>query len=95
MVHMPVPRERDERVDVEKGLQSSSSARRTISGVIGGASEGDMMIGKRPVVSMRAGVNPRRASSEMTAPRDLRPSAASSRAAVMTSSSISSVVRIA
>ena len=73
--------------------QSSSNALRTISGVIGGASAGDMITGKRPLVSTRAGVRPRRARSEMTAPIGRRSWAASSRAASITSSAMSRVVR--
>ena len=73
--------------------QSSSSARRTISGVIGGVSGGTWITGRPPAASTRAGISPRRASSEITAPSDRRSLAASSRAAATTSSSISSVVR--
>jgi hypothetical protein len=70
VVHMRVPGERDESVHVEKRTthHSSSSARRTISGVIGGVPAGTRMTGRTPSASIRAGVNPRRASSEIIQP---------------------------
>jgi hypothetical protein len=48
VMDMRVPRERDERVDVEQrdAAQSSSSARRIISGVIGAAPAGERMTGR-------------------------------------------------
>ena len=73
--------------------QSSSSARRTISGVIGGVPAGTRMTGSPSRVSTRAGVSPRRANSDITEPSERRSWVASSRAANRTSSSMSSVVR--
>lgn len=73
--------------------QSSSRARLTISGVMAGVPAGTRITGSPSTASTRAGVSPRRASSEMTEPSDRRSSAASSLAAATTSSSIERVVR--
>jgi len=96
MVHVRVPSQRDKRVDVQqrhRGAQSSSSARRTISDVIGGVPAGTRMTGSPSSASTRAGVSPRRASSEITEPSERCSPRASCRATTTTSSSMFKVVR--
>jgi len=94
-MNVRIPRKRDERVYVQQCdvTQSSSSARRTISGVMGELPAGSRMTGNDASTKTWAGVKPRLASSEITEPSERRSSAANSRAAPTTSSSISSVVR--
>jgi hypothetical protein len=77
-----------------RACQSSSRARLTIPGVMGGVPAGTWITGRPPSTSTRAGVRPCRARAEMTEPSERRSQAASSRAAATTSSSMSSVVRM-
>lgn len=70
VVYVIRPRQRHQDVDVEEGLfQASSSASRTISEVIGGASAGTSNTGKPPLLAgLIEGARPRRARSERTLP---------------------------
>ncbi len=70
VVNMVRPRQRHEDVDVEKrDHSSSSSALRTVSSLIGGASERIRKTGKPPLRAGLFGASPLRARLETTRPR--------------------------
>ena len=92
-MHVRLPNEGNEHVDVGELNHSSSNALLTISEVTTVKAVETLMIGSPSTMSTRNGRRPQRAKDEMTAPMDSLCILASSRAASTTSLSISKVVR--
>lgn len=95
MVDMGWPAESDEEIHVEEVYQTSSSASRTKSGVIGVESGRTSKVGSPVSVDVECrSASPRRANSETMEPSDRPCSRDKVRATAKTWSSISRVVRI-